>query len=72
MDHPGDKIPANSTIEIKTNLKPENKTNFIEIGRFNDYGVTDGQLNYGAVEQVQIKISKKVDNWILISEIVFA
>ena len=75
MDHPGDKIPANSTVEIKTlNLTRDNQL-FIEIGRFDMNGVAKGQVNYtelGTVQQVQINVSKKVDNWIVINEIVFA
>jgi alpha-1,3-mannosylglycoprotein beta-1,4-N-acetylglucosaminyltransferase A/B len=75
MDHPGDKIPANSTIEIKTlNLTRDNELYF-EIGRFDINGVAQGQVNYtelGTVQHVQINISKRVDNWIVINEIVFA
>lgn len=73
IDHPGDIIPAKTSIEIKTKNLIRNNQLFFIIGEFDDNGVAYGNVSeqYGLIEQVQINISRKPGNWILISEITF-
>ena len=66
-------IPANSTIEIKTKNLVKNNERYFEIGTFGNNGIANGTVisDYGEIEEFQINISKQVDNWIVILEIVF-
>jgi len=68
LEHPGDLIPENSTIEIKNSEK-----SYLKIGTFGSNGIANGTVlpDYGEIEEFQINISKHIDNWIVILEIVF-
>ena len=83
-DHPSDTIPAESTFEKKTtivdsdslkdqkNYKYKTNDNFYVIDYFNSNGIAKGKVDsnvFGLINEIRIRITKQVENWILIHEI---
>ena len=73
LEHPGDTIPVDSTIEIKTKNLIDNNERFFKIGNFSNNGIANGKIlsDYGPIEELQINIYKNITNWIIINEIAF-
>lgn len=82
-DHPTDKVPVDSTFEIKTtivdsdrlrdpkNYKYKTRDNFYVIEYFNNNGIVTGKIDssvFGLINEFRIRITKKAENWILIHE----